>query len=106
MDCQKGKLKSHSRQTRGTGKEGKESLSALQCIQLEPNQGCHCPYKQEVVGQLSSAQKQAHLVLLLQLAHDTVNRQHGLSKANNSHRQGKKGGRNWSPPGFAVAAVT
>ncbi len=43
MGCQKGRLESHTRQTRGTGKNRKESLSAVQCILLEPNQGCHCP---------------------------------------------------------------
>ena len=45
-----------------------------------------------VVGQLSCRQKQgAHLFLLLQLA-DTVTRQHGLSKDNNSHKLRKMGG--------------
>jgi len=34
----------------------------------------------------------AHLVLLLQLSHESAARQPGLSKDNNSHRQRKKGG--------------
>jgi len=34
----------------------------------------------------------AHLFLLLQLAHRTVTKQHGLSKANDTHRQRKQGG--------------